>query len=118
MLPHFFKMITIIIFRTSDTFLEFPKNGWRKGIVFLNNKNLGKYWPRMGPQMTLYVPGVWLNPPCQKNTIVLFEQEFSGSAEDMNNFFVKLTDQHIINGPTPPHLSDNNNQNIMFKRNY
>ena len=95
--------------------MEFPKNGWRKGIVFLNNKNLGKYWPRMGPQMTLYVPGVWLNPPCQKNTIVLFEQEFSGESADMsNNFFVKLTDQHIINGPTP----HSNNQNIMFKRPY
>ena len=82
-----------------DTFLKFP-NGWRKGLVFLNNKNLGKYWPRIGPQMTLYVPGVWLNPPCQKNTIVIFEQEKPGCDKN-NNCFITLTDHHIINGPTP-----------------
>ena len=78
---------------------DFSFLGWKKGIAFLNNKNLGKYWPRIGPQMTLYVPGVWLKPPCQKNTIVLFEQEYhecgSGSP------FIELTNQHVINGTTP-----------------
>ena len=78
---------------------DFSVLGWKKGIAFLNNKNLGKYWPRVGPQMTLYVPGVWLKPPCQKNTIVLFEQEYhecgSGSPH------IVLTNQHVINGTTP-----------------
>ena len=79
--------------------MPFSVLGWKKGIAFLNNKNLGKYWPRVGPQMTLYMPGVWLKPPCQKNTIVLFEQEYhecgSGSP------FIELTNQHVINGTTP-----------------
>lgn len=34
--------------------------GWSKGVVFVNGKNLGRYWS-VGPQQTLYVPGAWLN---------------------------------------------------------
>ena len=29
--------------------------GWRKGVVFINGFNLGRYWD-VGPQRTLYVP--------------------------------------------------------------
>jgi len=35
--------------------------GWGKGIVILNGRNLGRYWPVKGPTKTLYVPGVWLS---------------------------------------------------------
>uniref|UniRef100_A0A8C7XQM2 Beta-galactosidase n=1 Tax=Oryzias sinensis TaxID=183150 RepID=A0A8C7XQM2_9TELE len=34
--------------------------GWSKGVVFVNGKNLGRYWS-VGPQQTLYVPGAWLS---------------------------------------------------------
>lgn len=34
--------------------------GWEKGVVFVNGYNLGRYW-NIGPQETLYLPGVWLN---------------------------------------------------------
>lgn len=34
--------------------------GWSKGVVFINGKNLGRYWS-IGPQQTLYVPGPWLH---------------------------------------------------------
>lgn len=34
--------------------------GWGKGVVFINGKNLGRYWS-IGPQQTLYVPGPWLH---------------------------------------------------------
>uniref|UniRef100_A0A3P8N6Y0 Beta-galactosidase n=1 Tax=Astatotilapia calliptera TaxID=8154 RepID=A0A3P8N6Y0_ASTCA len=34
--------------------------GWSKGVVFINGKNLGRYWST-GPQQTLYVPGPWLH---------------------------------------------------------
>ena len=70
-----------------------------KGLAFVNNVNLGKYWPRNGPQQTLYVPGVWLNKPCEKNTLMLFEQERPGCVK--NECFVELVDQHVIDGPTP-----------------
>lgn len=55
---------------TGDTFLDMRNFG--KGIVFVNGRNIGRYWSKVGPQLTLYVPGVWLKKG--KNTIQLFEQ--------------------------------------------
>jgi beta-galactosidase len=52
-----------------DTFLDL--RGWGKGIVIVNGHNLGRYW-HIGPQQTLYCPGVWLKKG--KNDIVIFEQ--------------------------------------------
>lgn len=54
---------------TGDTFLDM--RNWGKGIVFVNGHHLGRYW-NVGPQQTLYVPGVWLNKG--NNDIVIFEQ--------------------------------------------
>lgn len=42
-----------------DTFLD--SEGWNKGFVWLNGNPLGRHW-NIGPQRTLYVPGVWLKP--------------------------------------------------------
>ncbi|HCN49273.1 MAG TPA: beta-galactosidase [Chryseobacterium sp.] len=55
---------------TGDTFLDMRNFG--KGIVFINGKNLGRYWSKGGPQQTLYIPGVWLKKG--KNLIQIFEQ--------------------------------------------
>jgi beta-galactosidase len=55
---------------TGDTFLDMED--WGKGIVFINGKNIGRYW-HVGPQQTLYVPGVWLKKG--RNEIVIFEQQ-------------------------------------------
>lgn len=55
--------------QTGDTFLDL--SGWGKGIVLVNGHNLGRYW-HIGPQQTLYCPGVWLKKG--KNEIVIFEQ--------------------------------------------
>lgn len=38
----------------ADTYLD--TSGWGKGIVFINGFNLGRYWPLVGPQITIYVP--------------------------------------------------------------
>lgn len=54
---------------TGDTFLDMSQMG--KGIVFVNGINLGRYW-NVGPQQTLYLPGVWLKKGT--NTICVFEQ--------------------------------------------
>jgi beta-galactosidase len=40
-----------------DTFLDL--RGWNKGFVWVNGHNLGRFW-KIGPQQTLYLPGVWL----------------------------------------------------------
>jgi len=42
---------------TDDTFIDMKK--WGKGIIFINGINIGRYW-QVGPQQTLYIPGVWL----------------------------------------------------------
>ena len=51
-----------------DTFLDFSKLG--KGAIWINGHNLGRYWS-VGPQQTLYLPGVWLKRG--KNHIVVFD---------------------------------------------
>ena len=56
--------------KTGDTFLDMRK--WGKGIVYVNGHHLGRYWS-VGPQQTLYLPGVWLNKG--ENEIVIFEQQ-------------------------------------------
>ena len=42
---------------TGDTFLDVST--WGKGMVWINGMNLGRFW-KIGPQQTLFVPGVWL----------------------------------------------------------
>ncbi|OQP56908.1 beta-galactosidase [Niastella vici] len=48
---------TFKITKTGDTWLDV--NSWGKGMVWVNGHNLGRFW-RIGPQQTLYLPGVWL----------------------------------------------------------
>ena len=43
--------------RLGYTFLD--TRGWGKGYVWVNGKNLGRYWSA-GPQRTLYIPAEWL----------------------------------------------------------
>ena len=52
----------------ADTFLG--TEGWNKGFVWLNGKALGRHWS-IGPQRTLYVPGVWLN--AKGNDVIVFD---------------------------------------------
>nr|KAF6403419.1 galactosidase beta 1 like 3 [Molossus molossus] len=56
-----------------DTFLSL--SNWTYGFVFINGRNLGRYW-NIGPQETLYLPGAWLHP--EGNEIILFESSESG----------------------------------------
>ncbi|WP_415325338.1 beta-galactosidase [Chryseobacterium sp. MMS23-Vi53] len=70
-----------------DTFLDMRKFG--KGVVFINGRNIGRYWSKVGPQLTLYIPGVWLKKG--KNTIQIFEQ-----INDNINFKVNSIDHPIL----------------------
>lgn len=60
---------TFTLNETGDTFIDMEN--WGKGIIFINGINIGRYW-KVGPQQTLYIPGVWLNKG--ENKIVIFEQ--------------------------------------------
>ncbi|CAB3379282.1 Hypothetical predicted protein [Cloeon dipterum] len=52
-----------------DTFLDMK--GWSKGIAFINGFNLGRYWPRVGPQRTLYLPGSLLNANSVNRLVII-----------------------------------------------
>ena len=58
----------------ADTFLDM--SSWRKGIAWVNGRNLGRFWC-IGPQQTLYVPGCWLRKG--KNSVVVLD--FFGPGE-------------------------------------
>jgi beta-galactosidase len=66
---------TFELTETGDTFLDL--RGWRKGAVWINGHNLGRFW-HIGPQQTLYCPGVWLKEGA--NELVVFDVERSGGS--------------------------------------
>ncbi|XP_069003810.1 beta-galactosidase-1-like protein 2 [Embiotoca jacksoni] len=68
--PGFFQAKFYVNSFPRDTFLKLP--GWNKGVVFINGKNLGRYWS-IGPQQTLYVPGPWLHRG--DNQVIVFEEQ-------------------------------------------
>ena len=56
-----------------DTFLDM--RGWGKGYVWLNGRNLGRYW-KIGPQQSLFVPSPWLKKG--RNQAVVLDLEPQG----------------------------------------
>jgi len=82
-----------------DTFLRV--DGFSKGSAFLNGFNLGRYWPKAGPQITLYAPAHLFKPYPQTNTLTLLELEENPCIDlgRCNAMFVK---QHVLNATTAP----------------
>lgn len=75
--PGFFKGTLTITSKPHDTFLDMT--GWGKGVVFINDYVLGRYW-NIGPQQTLYIPSVWFQP--DENTVRLLLCHFSVKLDD------------------------------------
>lgn len=71
-----------------DTFLDM--RDWGKGLVFINGKNLGRFW-KVGPQQTLYVPGVWLNKG--RNEILIFDHLNEKVQTDISAIKTPILDQ-------------------------
>ncbi|XP_058520072.1 beta-galactosidase-1-like protein 2 [Ochotona princeps] len=67
--PAFYLGFLRVGVNPKDTYIKLE--GWNKGVVFINGRNLGRYWA-IGPQQTLYLPGSWLQPG--KNEIIVFEE--------------------------------------------
>jgi beta-galactosidase len=65
--PAFYRG-TFSLKSTGDTFLDVGNLGM--GVAWVNGHNLGRFW-NIGPQQTLYVPGVWLKKG--NNEIILFD---------------------------------------------
>ena len=60
-----------------DTFLRL--DGFTKGFVTVNGKNIGRYYNPAGPQKTLYLPAPYLREG--DNEIVVFESDATASTE-------------------------------------
>ncbi|XP_053978638.1 beta-galactosidase [Hylaeus volcanicus] len=86
-----------------DTYLN--TIGWGKGVAFVNGRNLGRYWPLVGPQVTLYVPAPYLRSG--ENELVLVELEYVPSSRKMKFQDTPILDQtprsyklNDFNGPS------------------
>lgn len=66
--PGTFFTGTFRLDRPADTFLDMT--GYRKGVVWVNGHNLGRYWD-IGPQKRLYCPAPWLR--AGENRVVVFD---------------------------------------------
>ena len=86
-----------------DTFLD--PTGWTKGVAFVNGFNLGRYWPAMGPQVTLYVPRTVLRCGTSSNQLILLELE--GGSCDASACPISFVSQPTINGTVPISSSEN-----------
>ena len=56
----------------ADTFLDMSK--WKKGVVWVNGHNLGRYWS-IGPQQRLYCPAPWLKKG--ENFVVILDMDLT-----------------------------------------
>jgi beta-galactosidase len=68
---------TFRVANPGDTFLDM--RGWGKGVVFVNGKNLGRYW-KAGPQQTLFLPAPWVKRGA--NEVVVLDL-FSGGTRSI-----------------------------------
>ena len=82
-----------------DTYLHLP--GWFKGQAFVNGFNLGRYWPVVGPQETLFVPANVLLLNKNSASVVLLELD-GAPCEKTGTCFVEFVDAPSINGPVHP----------------
>ncbi|XP_061839999.1 beta-galactosidase [Nerophis lumbriciformis] len=76
-----------------DTYIRLP--GWRKGQVWINGFNLGRYWPSKGPQVTLFVPATILSTVAPNNVTVL---ELEAAPCLSTSCVVEFTATPILNG--------------------
>jgi len=53
---------------TGDTYLDM--SGWKKGVVWVNGRNLGRYWD-IGPQKRLFCPASFLKEG--RNEVIVFD---------------------------------------------
>jgi beta-galactosidase len=95
--PAFYRG-TFNLTETGDTYLD--TRLWKKGMVWINGHNLGRYW-EVGPQFTLYVPAPWLK--VGENEIIIFDMEGSQTSKLIQKLLKKEWNQvPISNQSIPP----------------
>jgi beta-galactosidase GanA len=68
-IPSFFHG-SFTLEKVGDTFVDMSR--WKKGVVWINGRNLGRYW-NVGPQQRLYIPAPWLRKGA--NDVIVFDPE-------------------------------------------
>ncbi len=79
--PAFYRQI-FVLESTGDTFLDM--RGWGIGCVWVNGRNLGRYW-RIGPQQTLFAPGCWLKKGENEIVVLDIEEGSHRSVQGLKN---------------------------------
>ncbi|XP_074599706.1 beta-galactosidase-like [Brevipalpus obovatus] len=81
-----------------DTYLD--PSVLTKGLAYVNGHLLGRYWPMVGPQVTLYTPGVWLKPYPEENELIIFELEPTECVLN-DDCEINFVDRPLIDAPVP-----------------
>ncbi|XP_030589401.1 beta-galactosidase [Archocentrus centrarchus] len=76
-----------------DTYIKLTS--WRKGQIWINGFNVGRYWPTRGPQVTLFVPANILSTAAPNNVTIL---ELEGAPCSSGPCTVEFTTIPILNG--------------------
>jgi hypothetical protein len=82
--------------RPADTFLHLGE-GWGRGQVWVNGHSLGSYWAEQGPQMSLYLPGSFLQ--AGPNEVVLLELDGRLPARQDRPLSIDCADVPDFDGP-------------------
>ncbi|KHN73780.1 Beta-galactosidase [Toxocara canis] len=93
-----------------DTFLN--PQGWGKGQVFVNGFNVGRYWPSVGPQVTLYVPSSII---CKRNMVLIMELT-DASICSQSKCTVEFIDHPIFNFTSPTVASHFRRDDFRMKK--
>ncbi|XP_066506652.1 beta-galactosidase isoform X2 [Hoplias malabaricus] len=78
-----------------DTYIQFPD--WKKGQVWINGFNIGRYWPSRGPQITLFVPAFLLSTSALNNITLL---ELEADPCSTGPCVVEFVNSPVINSTT------------------
>lgn len=73
--PAVFHRAEFTVDTPGDTWLDM--SAWSKGVVWVNGRNLGRYW-NIGPQQRLFLPAPWLKKG--RNEIVVFDLHRTAAA--------------------------------------
>ena len=77
----------------TDTYINMDQ--WKKGQLYINKFNLGRYWSTKGPQKTLFVPKNVLK--IGTNSLMIIElDEAPCSGKDLYNCTVEFLDKPIL----------------------
>lgn len=87
---------TFTVQTVGDTFLDV--GSLNKGVIWINGHPLGRFW-NIGPQRTLYVPGVWLKPG--RNQVSILELLPKAAQPTVAGL-----SKPILDAPTPGYAAD------------